>query len=560
MAKINFLSLGGQDERGKSCFVLEVNDDIFIFNAGAKIPTSDVFGVNMIVCDYSYLEKNAKRVKGIFIGTPTFNNVMGIKLLLAQVGYKIPIYTSPIGAIVVKKIFEQKVNNKKIEPNIIELDPISDKKIGSIYVTAFKVSNSMPHSYGFVLKTSDGAIVYIDEFIISNDKNKTFDSQINALNNITKNNTLALIVGMGQAGNPCFTAPNHKNKGFYESILQNTKNRLIVGCYSNDAYSIFTLATIAKQQNRPFIVYSNNFINTFVGVLKLKLFNSKNLISLPVSEINNSKNAIIVVIENQDTLFPRLNKILHNEDKHITLTSEDQLVLGVVITPGFEMLAAQLSDEVGRLDIPYKALPKTVLPMTQSDEDLKHLINFLQPKYLIPINGLYKTEVKFTSTVTTSWIKSDQIISISNGELFSIEDKVLNPKPQVIELEDKYISSFDALDVGANILFERAQMGENGVINLIVIFDKQFQKLFNYVEFDYCGVVNDDSQVRAQVKEIEETFKKRMGECLVYDDRKRLVLKDTKASLKRLLTKLFEKKFNKRPLVLPTVVDCYKTK
>ena len=103
-------------------------------------------------------------------------------------------------------------------------------------------------------------------------------------------------------------------------------------------------------------------------------------------------------------------------------------------------------------------------------------------------------------------------------------------------------------------------MGENGVINLIVIFDKQFQKLFNYVEFDYCGVVNDDPQVRAQVKEIEETFKKRMGECLVYDDRKRLVLKDTKASLKRLLTKLFEKKFNKRPLVLPTVVDCYKTK
>jgi len=379
MAKINFLSLGGQDERGKSCFVLEVNDDIFIFNAGAKIPTSDVFGVNMIVCDYSYLEKNAKRVKGIFIGTPTFNNVMGIKLLLGQVGYKIPIYTS-----------------------IIELDPISDKKIGSIYVTSFKVSNSMPHSYGFVLKTSDGAIVYVDEFIISNDKNKTFDSQINLLNNITKNNTLALIVGMGQAGNPYFTAPNHKNKAFYEAALQNTKNRLIVGCYSNDAYSIFTLATIAKQQNRPFIVYSNNFINTFIGVLKLKLFNSKNLISLPVSEINNSKNAIIVVIENQDTLFSKLNKILHNEDKYVNLSSDDQLILGVVITPGFEMLAAELSDEVGRLDIPYKALPKTVLPMTQSDEDLKHLINFLQPKFLIPINGLYKTEVKFSSTVTTS--------------------------------------------------------------------------------------------------------------------------------------------------------------
>lgn len=557
MAKIKFLAIGGQDERGKSCFVVEVNDDIYVFNAGAKLPSNEMFGINMIVADYTYLEENIERVKGIFIGTPNYFNVMGLKLLIAKTKGSIPIYTNQIGSVVIKKIFETKNQNKKIQLNINEMEPVQDKKIGNIFVTAFKIANSLPNSYGFVLKTPDGAVVYVDEFIISNDRNKTFDSQINVLPSITKNNTLTLIMGIGQAGNSALTTPSHKPKNYYEKVLASTSGRMFVGCYNNDAYTIFALASIAKQHNRPFIILSSSFINIFNSATKNKIFNTKNLISLPVSEINNTKNAIVVIVENQDNLYNKLHRIIAGEEKNALINENDSLTLGVVVTPGFELLVARLSDEVSRRDIPFNLLPKDILNMQQSDEDIKLLINLLQPRYVIPVNGLYKNETKFISAATSSWLKEEQIIRVQNGEQFVVENKELNSKPNIIKLEEKYLSNSESIDVGAGILYERAQMAESGIVNLVLLFDKQHQKLLDYIDFDYYGVANNTESVKNQILEIRHIFKERIGECLIYDENKRLDLKETKNALKRLLARLFEKKFGKRPLVLPTVFDCF---
>lgn len=555
MAKINFLALGGQDERDKSCFVVEVNDEIFVFNAGVKLPPNDISGINAIIADFSYLEANAKKIKGIFVATPSFANVTGLRLLLSQINPKTPIYTSSIGAGIIKRVFDQKSHIKKVEPNIIELEPIKDKKVGSIFATAFKITNSLPHSYGYVLKTEDGAIVYIDEFIISNDRNKTFDSQINFLNSITKNNTLALIIGTGQSGLNAYTAPSHKNKSFYEDILNKANQRLIVACDSSDAYSIFTLATIAKQQTKPFIIYSNNFINVFSSVIKQGLYNNKNLMSTPIAEMNKLEKAIIVIADNPDNLFNRLKKIIGGEDKLLTINPNDYFVLGFPVIAGIEMLVANLCDELGRKDIDFSLLPKDYLRMVQSDEDCKHVVNLLQPRYVIPINGLYKQEVKFTQAVTSSWIKNEQVISLDNGEQVFVEDKNLLPKRNRVPIEEKFLSMYNALDVGSGVIYERLQMSENGVVSISFIFDKQCQKLLNSVQFKYYGVVNNGPFSLSKVEEIEATFKERMGECLFYDKNKKLDIKETKAALKRLLARLFEKKFNKRPLVLSNFID-----
>ncbi|MCV3743643.1 ribonuclease J [Ureaplasma sp. ES3154-GEN] len=557
MAKIKFLALGGQDEKGKNCFIIEIDDEIFIFNAGAKLPDNNMFGVNNIVADYSYLQKNVKRIKGIFIATPVYANLMGLKLLLAQTNFNIPIYTSPIGAIVIEKMFETKVNNKLIHPNIIQVKTFEDLKVGSIIINAFKVANSIPNSLAFVLKTKDGNIVYVDDFIISNDKNKTFESQVNNAHQIVKNNTLAVVMGMNNAGKSGLTAPHHKNKNFYEDVLGATTNRLFVGCYAHDVYTIFSLATLAKQTNRPFIIYSNTFINVFNGIIRNRLYSAKNLISLPISEINKNDNAIVVVIENQDNLFVRLNKILDDEDKVVHLNTNDTLVLGVTITPGYESLAADLSDHVHKLNIPYFTLPKTILPMQACDEDIKQFINIMNPKYVIPISGLYKTETKFHKALSTTQIKPENIISLDNGETKTILNGELSKESEIIRLTEKMISNFNTLDVGEGILYERRQMGENGIIVLSMVFDKKHQRLIDFFDFKYFGVINNNNQTQSTVKEIQDNFRKMFVDCIVYDKQKRLNLKETKNNARRLLAKLFEKKFNKRPLVLPTIIDHY---
>ncbi|MCV3734166.1 ribonuclease J [Ureaplasma miroungigenitalium] len=557
MAKIKLFALGGQDEKGKNCFVLDIDNEIFIFNAGAKLPDNNMYGVNNIVADYNYLHKNVKRIKGVFIATPVYNNLMGLKHLLAQTDYNLPIYTSPIGAIVIEKMFETKINNKLVKPNIVQVKTFEDLKVGNIIINAFKVTNSIPNSLAFVLKTKDGNIVYVDDFIISNDKNKTFESQVINAHQILRNNTLAVIMGMNNAGKKGLTAPHHRNKGFYEDVLSKTENRMFVGCYAHDVYTIFSLATLAKQTNRPFIIYSQTFINVFNGIIRQRLYSPKNLISLPISEINKNDNAIVVIIENQDSLFPRLNKILDDEDKIVHLNDKDSLVLGVGITPGYESLAADLSDHVHKLNIPYFTLPKTILPMQACDEDIKHFVNVMNPKYVVPLGGLYKTEMKFVEALKTTKVLPDNIISLDNGQIKTIVDKNLEKDVETIHLVEKMISNFNTLDVGEGILYERRQMGENGIIILTMAFDKKHQRLIDFIDFKYFGVVNKNKSTNEVVKEIEDNFKTSLAECIVYDKQKRLNMKETKNNARRLLAKLFEKKFNKRPLVLPTIIDYY---
>ncbi|WP_031489150.1 ribonuclease J [Ureaplasma canigenitalium] len=554
MAKIKLLALGGQDERNKSCLIVEINDEIYVFNVGVKLPVNTVNGISLITIDSDYLKNRMEKIRGIFIGTPSFYNTTGLFLLLSKLKPSIPIYTNEVGEVVVKKLFESKHIKKSINPNIVVLQPGQDIDVGDNKVLPFRIANSMPNSYGWILKTEDGCIVFVDDFIVTNDRNKTFQSQLNNLQNYTKNNTLALIVGINQAGIPGFATPQHKNKSFYESIINHTEGKVIVGTHSNDAYTIFTLLSIAKQTNRPICIIGNTFLNVLKTTIEKGLFSSRKLIMITKQKAVESKNAIIIIADNPNTYYETMTKFIHNQRKNIPINENDRLILGVTVLPGQEMNHAVICDELSRLDINYKSLPKNIIEMKACDEDHKLLINLLQPKYVIPHNGIYKYEVKLNDALQSTWIKQESILTIDNGDVLNIVDGNLIKSHQKIELNDNYVSTNHALDVGESIIYERNQMGSNGVIAMSLVFDKAHQKLFNYVKLEYFGVVNHKDLSSSKVEEIEATFKKRMGECLVYENKK-LNIKETKFNLKRLLSKLFEKKFNRRPLVLPTFID-----
>lgn len=557
MAKIKFLALGGQDERDKNAFYVEVDNEIYLFNAGVKVPVNGALGINMITPDFSYLKENQHKIKGLFIGYPTFPNMAGIPYLVDELDVQLEIFTSEIGRIVIETYFEKKLKHLKVKvPKITVVQPINDFKVGHNFVTAFKISNSMPWSFGWVLKTTDGAIVCIDDFIINNDKTKAFDSQIQFLPNITKQNTLALITTMGNVGNfSGFTAPNFKNKAFYEGVIGNAKGRVIVACNNKDSYTILTLATIAKNLSRPFIIYSNTFLNVFSGIIKNKIFNSKGLLSLPITEINKSENAIVVIVDHKDNLFSKLFSIVEKKLDILQLKETDTFVLGTQLLPGYEGQGARLLDALSIMDIDNFVLPKTILPLMASDEDQKQLINLLKPKYVFPVQGLYKNYVNYERVITQTWVKHDQIYFLYNGEGYEINDGKIAPKMFTVKLTEKYINQAGILDVGSSILHERKQMANNGIILLTIPLDKKNQKFVKEIQLESYGVIKENEETKQEIQEIQETFLNLLGENIVLDAKKMINIKETKLNIKKILAKLFEKKFNKRPVVLPSIIE-----
>lgn len=558
MAKIQVLPLGGQDERGKNCYIVQVDDDVYIFDCGVKVPINGQLGVTMITPDFSYLSKIASKIRGIFIGYPSFNNYAGLPYLLKQINPNTPVYCNSITKIIIDTYYEKKLKGLKFpSPKFKVVDPMKDLKVDKSIVTPFKMTNSITESLGWVIKTEDGAIVFMDEFMINHDKTKAFDSQVQHLNTITQKNTLLLLPSLGNVGNwKGYTAPNHKNINFYESVIKSAKGRVIVACNDRDAYTVVNLAQIAKQLGRPFSIYGNTFMNAFSGIVKGKLINTKGLNCLPISEINDSENAIVVCASTQDNLFKKLFNIVDGEVNMLQLKETDTFVLGTQLVPGYEGHAARLMDALSRLDIDSYIIPKTILAMNASDEDHKSLVSLLQPKYILPIEGLYKSVVKYEQLMTQTWIKKDQVIYLDNGEGIQFNNGQLVNKKITAKLSEKYIGSAGVVDVGASILYERQQMGDAGIILLTFILDKNKQKFVKTISVKDFGVVTLDKKTQEEFNEVVENFKENLTDYIVFDkSKKKIDTKETKVLFKKVFTKLFEKKFNKRPLVLPSIIE-----
>lgn len=560
--KINFFALGGQDERGKNCYVLEIDNNIFIFNAGALVPTSSLLGVKQLIPDFDWLVKNKKRIKGLFVGAPTQENLASLEYLIKAVG-SIPIYVSIIGKTMIETLVEKKIQSiplKSLNINVIE--NLKSFNIENQKIIPFKVCSAAPWSMGFAFHTPFGYVIYIDDFIFSNDKNFAFESSINDLSILVNGKVLLLVVGSGYVGkNNGFTSPNYKSKNILDQIVTDAKGRVFISCYDSNAYTILTVAQLAKQKGLPFIIYSHTFINIFSTIIKNKIFNNKNLITLPISEIDKTNNAIICITSNPHRLYARLSKIANNVDEKIHLTNKDTFVLITPRVAGYEGVEARILDDIAKNDTDYFKLTNDVLPMQASDEDHKYLLNLLKPKYIIPISGFYKDFISYVTVAKHVGISVDQIKILYNGEVLSLQNGRVKNNIKEIKLDAKYVDSSGVQDVDDNILFEREQMAENGVIIIALFYDSKRRRFLSDVKYELYGIVDEEDKMQSLDIKINENIKVLFDNLInsKQEQKEKKILmsemREFKRSIKKVITKLFEKKFNKKPIVLSTVVD-----
>ncbi|QZX49216.1 ribonuclease J [Mycoplasma sp. E35C] len=573
MAKINFFTLGGQDEQGKNCSVLEVNDDIYLFNTGSLVPINSLLGVEQLIPDYSYIANHKKKVKGLFIGYPSQSNLGSLLYLLRSIKPQVlTVYTSIVGKTIIESIMDK---NRDFEPykkaiNIVVLNPLKEFKLSeSVSVIPFRVFSSIPHSYGFCINTQDGLIVYIDDFILVNDKNKTFSSDLMDLKMMINNKkVLLLIVGAGQVGkNISNTSPNHRSKQAIEKFINDNKGRTIIACYDDNVYAIFTAATIARKRQKPFIVYSQASINLFNTIIKKNMFSTRDLQTLPISEMNNEKNAIIVMSGTPHSLYNQLAKVATGEDKRLKLEKEDRFILLTPKIAGFESYEARILDEIARCDVIYKRLSSEVLPIKASNEDHKFLINLLRPQYAVPIQGLYKEFVKYLEVVnqTGNFKEYQKPILLYNGEILNFNNGRLTNKYEELHLNSKCIDTAGVQDVKSSILSERFQMGTNGVVTLSLYFSNKKMEFLDPIDIETYGVSDEVDKLneainkaKEQIKTVKTTFITDIKEKIQKNMKRRITLNDYndfKKTIRKVIVKIFEKTLFKSSAVITSIVE-----
>ena len=234
MSKIKIFSLGGLNENGKNMYVINVDDSVFIFDAGLKYATDKMLGVDYILPDYTYIKENRKKIKGIFL-THGHDSNMGA---MADILYDLPdlpVYATKFTMEVLKEdLSESGVN----ATNLKEIRPHSKLTFGELVVFPISVTHSIPDAVCYVLYTKDGAIVYTGDFVFDSTMMGNYKTDIGKLAYVGKQGVLCLLSESIYAEKEGHTSPNNRVSGFIREVLHKNENRIIATIMTAHIYRV----------------------------------------------------------------------------------------------------------------------------------------------------------------------------------------------------------------------------------------------------------------------------------------------------------------------------------
>lgn len=496
MNKIKIHAIGGLDENGKNCYVVEVNDNIYIFDCGLKYAQENLYGIDYIIPDFNYLVKNRHKIKGLFLTHGHYENIGAVADLLTDIP-DLKIYATKFTKYIL-------VNDGIDEKNIIEIKPHHKLNFGTESIFPISVSHSTPDSVMYVLNTKDGAIVYSVDFLIDPTMQGAYSMDLGKIAYIGKQKVLALLSESVYSEHIGHTSPNHRLKSVFKDALNHNPNRVMFLVLPTHLYTIQEIFDSAKNSHRKIIIMGKQLQN-IVSMAKKEGyldFDDNNLGDL--SNIEDS-NSILLIADNKENPYASIIKIINGYDKFIKLKNNDAIVFAEPRYDSSEKILVKVENDLAMHGCTIVSIPKTKSILHHaSSEDLMIMINLLKPKYYMPVKGEYRYMVGNANLASNLGIKPENIILKQNGDIVEIEDGNLLDTFNHIKVNDVLIDGKSNDDVGELVIKDREMLGENGIVLISATISKKEKVVLVGPEVTTRGFiyVKDSVEMIKEIKRI----------------------------------------------------------
>ena len=549
MDQVRIFALGGLDENGKNMYVVEVNEAIFIIEAGLKYPDTGQLGVEFIIPDFSYLIENKDRIKGIFITHAHDDVIAALSYLLKQIN--IPVYTGALTASILHETLKKEgIKDVKIH----RMKRTSRQVIGGVKVRTFPMTHAFPDNFGIAINTDQGYIVYTGEFIVDYDMlQEEYLCDLNELSDIGKKGVLCLLSesqGVEQSGH---TAPRHRITSLIEPIFEASTSRILISCYSQSLFRIIEIIELAKKQNRRIFFHDKGIRDLLKHLETMKYYRVPKDMLISEKEFSDDMEDVVVLVSGiGKNLFRTMTNIANHEDKYVSFRTSDTIIVASPIVSGTELDANNMENEIykegGKI---FTLSSKTVLSMHPSVEDLKMMLYLFRPKYYIPVKGEYRHLFMNANLAMSVGYSADRIVVLENGQIATFENKVLKSVAEHIELEDTLIDGKENWDVTGVVLKDREVLSTNGVMIIGVGVNFKTKKVINGPDVQTRGLIylKDAEHIIKEVGNI-------MEECInTAVEEKRYENLTVRGEARDKIVRYLLKETGKRPMVLPVIIE-----
>lgn len=563
MDKIKIFALGGLDEAGRDCYVVEINNDIFVLDYGLSFADKTIPGIDYLLPNIDYLAENKDRIKAYILTHGHDENMGGLKYLYKKA--PAPVYCS----FPTKMIFLGMMKAIGLKPVGIDfhiIKPSCHVMIANRKVTFFQTEHNAPYSFGVSIETDQGNIVYTSDFIVDYTVgNKAFYFDLNALSSIAEKKTLILLSESKSASSDGYCAPKHR---LYPKVLKyftNEDKRIFICTFWQNIYRIIEIFKLCKIANKKIYPY-NDFSKKIID----QLFDNdtENVIPIKKEEILSfedllrvrKEDTVILILGKEKEMYKDLEKLANytNEDKRIVLGKDDIFILSAIATPYLETEATRAADSLYRTGCEVIWIKKKeLLSMHARQDDLKLMLSLLRPTHYLPVRGYYGGLMANAKLALSMGIglNHTNVFVLDNGMQLIFDE---NGRSMIIPNEKNGINVapilVDGLGIskaGDELISDRSNLSNDGVIVIAASVSSSLKEI----------VAGPDCQMRGFVfvKEAEPILKY-ISQIFV-DEIENVLKKDSLnfdrafENIKERSRKFIKKENGREPLIIPIIIN-----
>ena len=547
MSKIKIFALGGLNENGKNMYVVDVDENIFVFDAGLKYPSGNMLGVDYIIPKFDYLIKNKKKIRGIFLSHAHDGNIGAMADLMEELK-DVPVYATKFTMTVLKMELEK----YDIEAtNLKEIRPHSKLDIEGFSIFPITVTHSIPETVAFVLYTNDGAIVYATDFVFDSTMLGAYKTDIGKLAYVGKQGVLCLMAESSYAYREGHTSPKHRISKEVWDILNQTDERIIISIFPEHVYRIQEIFDQVARTKRKLVLMGKRLQQLVKYASEFNYLHFDNEMLGDLSNVND-KDVVILISDDKEKSYASLEKIINGYDKYISLKEGDTVFVSEPVYPGNEKKIAKIMDDLSRLDVDVVTLPfKNHLLHHPSSEDLMQMINLMNPKYYFPIKGEYRYQYMNANVAEQAGIVPENIILKLNGEVATFIDGKLQDKTDIIEADELLIDGNKSDDIGDLVLKDRELLSKNGIVIVSATIDRKTKKIIANPQILTRGFiyVKDNLDI---ISRSEEISKEVIEECI---SGKKVDFTGIKVKIRERLGSYFNEVTGSVPMIITVILE-----
>ncbi len=553
--KLRLIPVGGLDEVGKNCMILEYDKDIILIDLGFQFPEEDMLGVDYVIPDLSYLDDKIDRIKGIVITHGHLDHVGGLPYVLPKLKFP-PIFATKLTNGLVEKRLEEfgQMGQAKLR-NITKDDVI---QLGQFNVSFFHVNHSIPDAVGIVVKTPAGNIVHTGDFKFdftpSGDQAPPDFARIATLAN---QDIAALFIDSTNALKPGYTISEKKVGASLENVIKNTEGRVVIASFSSQIGRIQQIVNYAKKYGRTVFISGrsladNIFISSKLGYLKVPqglVQDIRKMGKIPENKV------IILTTGSQGEPTSALTRIALEDHPNVKVKKGDTIVLSSSPIPGNERAVTSVTNNLCKLGA--HIINNQIMDVHTSghaqQEDLKLMMNLVKAKNVVPVHGEYYMRYGNKEVAMSIGYPEKNAIMVENGGVIEVENGEAKATGETVETKYILIDGLGVGDIGAQVIMDRQTLAENGVLILVVSIDEKTRKVKKDVDIISRGFI--------YMKESEELVKSISD--LARDSYNKVLDKrggdtkrgDIKKYIKETVDKFVHQKIERHPLVLPIIIE-----